>query len=115
MFIICVIYVQSTYMLCYVILCYAMVGCCAVSCLKNFSAQSDSVHLTNKTLELELGLELELEFEFELVLNQWANHGHITHSQQISLSRRQMLTHTHRQTDPHTHCFMSSLQQSPGG
>ena len=43
MFIICVIYVQSTYMLCYVILCYVMLGCCAVSCLKNFSAQSDSV------------------------------------------------------------------------
>ena len=43
MFFICVIYVQSTYMLCYVILCYVMLGCCAVSCLKNFSAQSDSV------------------------------------------------------------------------
>ena len=40
MFIICVIYVH---ILCYVILCYAMVGCCAVSCPKNFSAQSDSV------------------------------------------------------------------------
>src|SRR4029434_1221347 len=61
-FIICllhVIYVQSTYMLCYVILCYAMVGSCAVSCLKNFSAQSDSVLFCasvhdNKRLELEL-------------------------------------------------------------
>ena len=35
-------------MLCYVILCllcYAMVGCCAVPCPKNFSAQSDPVSL----------------------------------------------------------------------
>ena len=56
MFIICVIYVQSTYMLCYVILSYVMLGCCAVSCLKNFSAQSDSVLFCasdNKRLELE--------------------------------------------------------------
>ena len=30
-------------MSCYVILCYVMVGCCAVPCLKNFSAQSDPV------------------------------------------------------------------------
>ena len=33
-------------MLCYVILfllCYAMVGCCAVPCPKNISAQSDPV------------------------------------------------------------------------
>ena len=45
-------YVQNTctecmsLMLCYVILCllcYAMVGCCAVPCPKNFSAQSDPV------------------------------------------------------------------------
>ena len=36
MLIICVIYVLSTNMLCYVRL-----GCCAVSCLKTFSAQSD--------------------------------------------------------------------------
>ena len=27
----------------YVIICYAMVGCCAVSCPKNFSDQSDPV------------------------------------------------------------------------
>ena len=54
MFFICVIYVQSTYMLWYVMLYYAMVGCCAVSCLKNFSAQSDSVLFCasdNKRLE----------------------------------------------------------------
>ena len=31
MFIICVIYVQSTYMLWYVMFYYVMVGCCAVS------------------------------------------------------------------------------------
>ena len=42
-------YVQSTCtecMSCYVILCllcYAIVGCCAVPCPKNFSAQSDPV------------------------------------------------------------------------
>ena len=63
MFIICVIYVQSTYMLCYVILCYAMVGCCAVSCLKNFSAQSDSVLFCasdNKRLELEPQLQFKI-------------------------------------------------------
>ena len=41
-------YVQSTCtecMSCYVILCliYVMVGCCAVPCPKNFSAQSDPV------------------------------------------------------------------------
>ena len=45
-------------MLCYVILCllcYAMVGCCAVPCPKNFSAQSDPVSLCasdNKILDL---------------------------------------------------------------
>src|SRR4029434_883173 len=43
----CSEYLYRVYvMLCYVILfllCYAMVGCCAVPCPKNFSAQSDPV------------------------------------------------------------------------
>ena len=55
-FIIYVIYVQSTYMLCYVILCYAMVGCWAMSCPKNLSAQP--VFFCSSELELELTLRL---------------------------------------------------------
>ena len=42
-----------------VFICYVMIGCCAVSCHKNFSAQSDSVLFCasdNKRLELEVDL-----------------------------------------------------------
>ena len=52
MFIICHLCSEYLYvMLCYFMLCY---GCCLVSCLKNFSAQCCSVHLTIKDLNLNL-------------------------------------------------------------
>ena len=48
----------------YVMLFYVMLGCCAVSCLKNFSAQSDSVLFyasDNKRLEIvQMDLRLQL-------------------------------------------------------
>ena len=49
MFIVCRIYVESIYMLCYV-----MLGCSVVSFHKNFSAQSDSVLFCASDKRLDL-------------------------------------------------------------
>ena len=46
-----------------VFICYVMLGCCAVSCLNNFSAQSDSLLFCasdNNRLELELLIEMSI-------------------------------------------------------
>ncbi len=52
-----------------VFICYVMLGCCAASCHKNFSAQSDSVLFCasdNKRLELEQDLHKKSRFTQKL-------------------------------------------------